>query len=305
MAEDFLQVPYRMLGSTGERVSLLGLGGFHVGAAVDDVEAVGIVRMALDHGVNFLDDSWDYHSGRSETIVGTALKDGYRDKAFVMTKVDGRTRESCAEQINESLARLDIDTIDLLQLHEIIRPDDPERIFADDGAIHALLDAQAAGICRYIGFTGHKDPAIHLSMLKAADDHDVTFDAVQMPLNVMDHHFRSFEREVLPVLLERGIAVLGMKPLGDGRILDTGVVTAEECLHYAMSLPTSVVITGCESMERLDRAIDAARGYRPLTQAEREELLGRAEGFAKDGAYERYKTTDAHDGTSAHPEWLG
>lgn len=305
MPDDHLQVPYRKLGTTGEKVSLLGLGGYHIGVPEDEAEGIGIVRMALDHGVNFLDNSWDYHQGRSEILVGKALRGGYREKAFVMTKIDGRTRESAADQLNESLARLDVEHIDLVQIHEVMYRDDPERVFAPDGAIHALIDAKAAGVVRYIGFTGHKDPDVFLRMLQWGFDHDFVFDTVQMPLNVLDHHYRSFEQRVMPVLLDNGIAVLGMKPLCDGRILETGVVTAEECWHYAMSLPTSVVITGLESMERLQVAIEAARRYRPLTDQEREELLARMAPLAADGRYETYKTTEAHDGTRREPAWLG
>ncbi len=246
-------MPYRTLGRTGERVSLIGLGGAHL-ARPSEPEAIRIIRTALDQGINFLDNSWDYTKGVSEERLGKALKDGYRDKAFVMTKFDSRERDHALRQIDESFRRLQVDTVDLLQIHEVIHPDDARRVFAPGGAIEALEEMQRSGRVRYIGFTGHKDPAIHLDMLRAAFAYGVTFDTVQLPLNVMDPHYRSFEKLVLPVLLEHGIGVLGMKPLGDPYILESGVVSAVECLHYAMNLPTSLVITGCESLAMLEQA---------------------------------------------------
>jgi aryl-alcohol dehydrogenase-like predicted oxidoreductase len=296
-------IPYRTLGRTGERVSLVGLGGAHLGRPGEQ-EAIRIVRTALDAGANFLDNSWDYNDGYSERWVGKALKDGYREKAFVMTKLDSRSREGARRQIEESLRRLQVDTIDLLQVHEVIRPEDPERVFAPGGAIEALLEARRAGQVRYVGFTGHKDPDIHLKMLETTLAHGVTFDTVQMPLNVMDAHYRSFERQVLPVLLEHGIAVLGMKPLGSGDILESGAVTPVECLQYAMNLPVSVVITGCDSMPILEQALAAARTFRPLSQEEVSALLARTARTASKGRYERYKTGGGYDSTAQNPEWL-
>jgi len=297
-------MPMRMLGKTGQMVSMVGLGGFHVGMQKDEAESIRIVRSALDRGINFLDNCWDYNDGKSEERVGKALKDGYRAKAFVMTKLDGRTKKAAAEQLDQSLARLGVETIDLVQVHEVIRPTDPARVFAPGGCIEALLEAKKAGKLRFIGFTGHKDPDIHLAMLKAADDHGFTFDTVQMPLNVMDAHYRSFEQRVLPVLVQKGIGVLGMKSMGSGIILESKVVTATECLTYAMSLPTSVVITGCDSMGVLDQAIATALAWKPLQPAERAALLDRTRELAKDGRFERFKTSTQFDGTQKNPKWL-
>jgi aryl-alcohol dehydrogenase-like predicted oxidoreductase len=293
----------RTLGRTGVRVSLVGLGGFHLGLAPPD-EAVRIVHAALDHGINFLDNCWDYNGGRSEEIMGAALEGGRRQKAFLMTKLDGRTRAAAAQQLEQSLRRLRTDRIDLVQVHEVIRTTDPERVFGPGGAMEALLDAKRAGKLRYIGFTGHKDPAIHLQMLHAAEAHGAPFDAVQMPLNVMDPHFKSFENKVVPYLLERNIGILGMKPLGAGVILRTGLVSAPECLRYAMSLPTSVVITGCQKMADLEQALDVAFDFRPLSADEKRALLERTAGAGDAGRYELFKTTDQFDGTSHHPNWL-
>jgi len=252
---------YRKFGRTNEQVSAIGLGGHHIGRPQDANEGVRIVRSALDRGINFLDNCWDYHDGESERRMGSALHDGYRQKAFLMTKFDGRTKASTAKQIEESLRRLQTDHVDLIQYHENIRMEDPDRFFASDGPLEALLAAKKAGKIRYIGFTGHKDPAVHLRMLEIASANRFHFDACQLPLNVMDAHFRSFAQRVVPKLVEQGIAVLGMKPMGDGNVLKSGIVTAKECLHYALSLPTSVVITGCESMQRLDQAIEALDSF--------------------------------------------
>jgi predicted aldo/keto reductase-like oxidoreductase len=254
--------------------------------------------------VTFLDNCWDYNDGKSEERMGKALKDGYRQKAFLMTKLDGRTKKAAADQLEQSLKRLGTDHIDLVQIHEVIRPTDPARCFAAGGCIEALLEAKKAGKLRFIGFTGHKDPDIHLAMLKAADEHQFSFDTVQMPLNVMDAHYRSFEKMVLPVLVQKGIGVLGMKSLGSGIILDSKAVTAVECLHYAMSLPTSVVITGCDSMGILDQAIAAALSWKPMEPAQVTALLDKTRDAAKDGRFERFKTSTQFDGTHKHPEWL-
>ncbi|MBX3192342.1 MAG: aldo/keto reductase [Labilithrix sp.] len=297
-------MPRRPLGRTGVNVSIVGLGGFHVGGVADEVESVRLVRSAIDRGVTFMDNCWDYHDGRSEERMGKALRDGYRKRAFLMTKIDGRTRKAAMDQLEQSLARLQTDVIDLVQIHEIIRPDDPARCFAAGGCVEALLDARAAGKVRFIGFTGHKDPAYFLEMLAVADAHDVAFDAVQMPLNVMDAHFKSFEKTVLPVLVQKGIGVLGMKSLGGGKILESKAVTALECLHYAMNLPTSTVITGVDGMGTLDQAIAAALTFSPLDKQAVAALLERTQPFAGSGRYERFKTTTDHDGTTRHPEWL-
>jgi aryl-alcohol dehydrogenase-like predicted oxidoreductase len=298
-------IPYRRLGRTGEMVSLIGVGGYHLGRQADEQEAIRIVRTALDNGINFLDNCWDYNGGASELRMGKALRDGYRDKAFLMTKIDGRSQESAAQQIEESLRRLQTDRIDLMQFHEVIRMSDPDRVFGPDGALEAVMAAQRAGKIRYIGFTGHKSPAIHLHMLEIARQHGFTFDAVQMPLNVMDAQYDSFAKQVVPVLVEQDIGVLGMKPMGDPFVLVSGTVTAIECLHYAMNLPTSVVITGCDSVPVLEQALRAARTFRPLSEAAVAGLLVRTAQAAREGKYELYKTTHHFDGTFQNPQWLG
>ncbi len=296
---------YRTLGSTGERVSVIGLGGHHIGRPSDEQEGIGLVRRAIDHGITFMDNSWDYHDGASEIRMGKALQDGYREKVFLMTKIDGRTKKEAAKQIEDSLKRLQTDHIDLLQHHEVIRLEDPDRIFADDGAQVALLDAQKSGKIRYIGFTGHKDPLVHLRMLEVAKKHGFRFDAVQMPLNLMDAHFRSFQHQVVPLLVKEQVGVLGMKSMGDKLILDSGVVSPLECLHYAMSLPTSVVITGIESVKILDQALEAVKTFKPMTQAQVTAILKRTAQAAADGRYEQFKTSQKFDSTATHPEWLG
>lgn len=296
-------IPRRKLGKTGVEVSIVGIGGYHIGNP-DESEAIKIVRAALDRGITFLDNSWDYHDGKSEERMGKALRDGYRQKAFLMTKIDGRTKDAARGQLEQSLKRLQTDVIDLLQIHEVIRDDDPDRVFAPGGAIEALVEAKKAGKIRFIGFTGHKDPAIHHKMLDLADKHGFAFDTVQMPLNVLDAHYRSFEKEVLPIAVQKNMGVLGMKPLGSGRIVQSGVVTGPECLRYALSLPTSVVITGCESMKDLDQAILAASEFQPLSADEKGALLARTATKAADGAVEKYKTSDVHDSTEKHKKWL-
>ena len=252
-----------------------------------------------------MDNCWDYHEGASEIRMGKALRDGYRPKVFLMTKVDGRNRQTAAQQLEESLRRLQTDHIDLLQFHEVIRLSDPDRIFGPNGAMEAFLAAKQAGKIRYIGFTGHKSPEIHVKMLETAFAQPFTFDAVQLPLNVMDAHYDSFEKRVLPVLRQHQMGVLGMKPLGDHFILESQTVTPVECLHYAMHLPTSVVITGCDSLPMLEQALNAARSYRPMSDTQVSELLARTANAARAGQYERYKTTHRFDGTFHNPQWLG
>src|SRR6266852_2605086 len=298
-------IPYRTLGRTGEKVSLIGLGGYHLGKQADPQESIRIIHAGLDEGVNFLDNCWDYNGGESEIRMGNALRDGYRQKAFLMSKIDGRTKAAAASQINESLRRLQTDRIDLLQFHEVIRDTDPDRIFAEGGGMEAVLEARKAGKVRFIGFTGHKNPDIHLKMLETAFAHQFTFDAVQMPLNVMDAHYNSFEKKVLPVLVKHGIGVLGMKPMGDKQILNSKTATPVECLHYAMNLPTSVVITGCDSLKILQQALDAARSFRPLRETEVTSLLAKTAAAAAKGEFERYKTAHDFDGTYQNPQWLG
>ena len=298
-------IPYRALGRTGEKVSAIGVGGFHLGLISEEKESIRIVRAAIDRGINFLDNCWDYNEGKSETRMGKALKDGYRDRAFLMTKVDGRSKKEAAKQIDQSLRRLKTDHVDLMQFHEVIRFEDPDRIFAADGAIEAFLEAKKAGKLRFIGFTGHKDPHVHLYMLDVASQHNFQFDTVQMPLNLMDAHFRSFQHHVLPVLVKNNIGVLGMKSMGAGVILQSKTVTPIECLHYAMNLPTSVVITGIDKMDILEQAVRAARTFRPLSEDEVARLLAKTASVASSGKFELFKTTSHHDSTAKNPEWLG
>ncbi|WP_081865578.1 aldo/keto reductase [Chondromyces apiculatus] len=297
-------MPTRTLGRTGQKVSLVGLGGFHIAVPKEEQESIRIVRHAIDHGVTFMDNCWDYNEGQSEIRMGKALADGYRQKVFLMTKIDGRTSDATTKQLEQSLQRLRTDVIDLVQIHEIIRMEDPARCFGPGGTMEALLAAKKAGKIRYIGFTGHKDPAIHLAMLKLGFDNGFTFDTVQMPLNVMDPHYKSFERQVLPVLTEHQIGVLGMKPLGSGAILKSKTATATECLHYAMNLPTSVVITGCDSVGVLDQALAAAYQFKPLAKASVDTLLARTAPAGKEGDYEKFKTSEQFDGTTKNPHWL-
>jgi predicted aldo/keto reductase-like oxidoreductase len=297
-------VPYRILGRTGEKISIVGLGGYHIGVQKDELESIRIIRTALDNGINFLDNCWDYNGGASEIRMGKALRDGYRQRAFVMTKIDGHTKSAATRQLEESLERLQTDHIDLLQFHEVIRMDDPDRIFAAGGSLEGLTEAKKAGKIRYIGFTGHKSPDIHLKMLETAAQHNFHFDAVQMPLNVMDAHFNSFEKKVVPVLVKNGIGVLGMKPLGSKLIVDSKTVDPVDALHYAMNLPTSVVITGCDSMEILQQALKAARTFKPMSGPQVAALLAKTREAARNGEWEGYKTTTNFDGTVHNPQWL-
>jgi aryl-alcohol dehydrogenase-like predicted oxidoreductase len=298
-------MPYRTLGRSGEKVSLLGLGGYHIGIQNTQTESIRIIHAAIDNGVNFLDNCWDYNDGQSEVRMGVALKNGYRRKVFLMTKIDGQVKDVCAKQIEDSLRRLQTDTIDLLQFHEVIRAGDPERIFGPNGSFEAAIAAKKAGKIRYIGFTGHKDPDIHLKMLSTAFAHGFTFDAVQMPLNLMDAHYHSFAQKVVPVLVQHRIGVLGMKPLASGIILRSHTVNAIECLHYAMNLPTSVVINGCDSLDRLNQGLLVARSFQPLSRQELSALLSRTAAAGAQGKYEPFKTTNDFDGTWHNPQWLG
>ena len=306
LQETRAEMPRRPLGNTGEKVSAIGLGGFHLGKpALSESDAIRIVRTAIDNGINFLDNCWDYNGGESEIRMGKALRDGYRQKAFLMSKIDGRDRKTAVQQLEESLRRLQTDHLELLQFHEIIRLNDPDRVFAPGGALEAALEAKKAGKIRFIGFTGHKSPDVHLKMLDAAASHKFRFDSVQMPLNVMDAHYDSFEKKVLPVLQKDNIGVLGMKPMGDPFILESKTVTAVECLNYAMNLPTSVVITGCDSMQILDQALAAARNFRPMEADTVKALLAKTAQAAMQGKFELYKTTHHFDGTYQNPQWLG
>jgi len=296
---------YRTLGRSGERVSLLGLGGFHIGMQSSEQESIRIVRTAIDHGVTFMDNCWDYNDGVSEVRMGKALRDGYRQKVFLMTKTDAQVKGAWEKQLNESLKRLEADVIDLIQFHEVIRAGDPDRIFGPDGAFEAALAARKAGKVRFIGFTGHKDPAFHLKMLNTGFKHGFTFDAVQMPLNVLDPHYHSFVKEVVPVCVKHGIGVLGMKPLADGAIPRNNVLSAIDCLHYAMNLPTSVVINGCETLERLNQGLEAVRTFKPMSESEVAALLAKTAKVAANGGLELFKTSHQYDGTYQNPQWLG
>ncbi len=299
-----VQIPRRELGRTGERVSVVGLGGYHLGFPTEQ-ESIQLVRTALEQGLNFLDNCWDYNGGESERRMGKALRDGYRQKAFLMTKLDARTAAATRQQLEQSMKRLQVDVVDLVQIHEVIRPDDPERCFAPGGTIEALVAARKAGKLRFIGFTGHKDPDIHRHMLDVARQQGFRFDTVQMPINVLDAHYRSFERNVIPVALQDGTGVLGMKPMGAGLILESGATSAEECLRYAMSVPgVSVTITGCDSQGVLEQALSIALNFQPMPIADRESLLARTADAARGGKWEKFKTTHQFDGTVQNERWL-
>lgn len=296
---------YRTLGRTGERVSVIGLGGWHIGRpSLTEQDSIQLIRQAIDCGINFMDNCWDYNEGASEVRMGKALKDGYRQKVFLMTKIDGRTKAEAARQIDTCLQRLKTDRVDLMQFHEVIRLEDPDRIFAEGGALEAMVEAQKAGKVRYIGFTGHKDPFVHLRMLDVARKHKFHFDAVQLPLNVMDAHFRSFANEVLPVLNREGIAPLGMKTFGGQYILDSKTVKPVEALHFCFSLPIAVQITGIDSQQILVQALEAVRTFKPLTRAEVASLLARTRSTALEGKYELYKISTRFDATQRYPDWI-
>ena len=298
---------YRTLGKTGEKVSAIGLGGAHIGRAASAELATTVVRAAIDRGITFMDNCWDYVNGEAERRMGNALRDGYRQKVFLMTKFDGRTKQSAARQIDESLQRLQTDRIDLMQYHENIRLEDPDRFFAAGGPLEALLEAKKAGKIRYIGFTGHKDPMVHLRMLELAAQHKFHFDTCQMPLNVMDYHFRSFSHEVVPKCVDQGVAILAMKTMGgaDGIILKSKTVTPIECLHYALNLPTSVVITGMDSLERVEQAVEAARTFKPMSRTDIAKLVSKTKQAAAQGEFELFKTGTRFDGTANNPQWMG
>lgn len=300
-------IPTRRLGRTNEHVSMIGMGGFHIGhpSSPDDA-MIKLIHAAIDRGITFLDNSWDYNSGTSELRMGRALcVNGYRDKVFLMTKLDGRTKAAFNAQLEESLARLLTDHVDLIQFHENIRREDADRIFAPGGAFEAAIAAKEAGKVRYIGFTGHKDPDYHLHMIDVATQHGFTFDTVQMPLNVFDAHYASFEKKVIPVAQKLDMGILAMKTFGDYNLLETGVVDPIDMLHYGMNLPTSVVITGIDKPEILDQAIAAATSFEPLGQAKIDAILAKTAELARDGSYERYKTSHFFDSTYQNPSWLG
>jgi predicted aldo/keto reductase-like oxidoreductase len=301
---------YRKLGRTGETVSAIGLGGSHIGKpTLTEPEATRLIHQAVDRGITFMDNCWDYNEGRSERWMGNALaQSGYRNKVFLMTKVDGRNKSNAADQINDSLKRLKTDRIDLLQHHEILRFDDPDRIFREGGSMEAALEAKKAGKIRFIGFTGHKDPHVHLYMLEVAARHGFRFDAVLMPSNLMDAHFRSFAQLVMPKLVEEGIGIQTMKPFcgGDGIILKSKTIQNPiDCLHYALNLPTSVVITGIDKPRILDQTFEAAKTFRPMDEQQFAALLAKTQQVAATGQYELFKVSSHFDGTARHPDWLG
>ena len=298
---------YRDLGSTGEKVSLIGVGGWHLGLkSVEEITAIRIVREAIDRGINFMDNCWNYNKGVSENRMGKALQDGYREKVFLMTKIDGRSKKLAAKQIDASLKRLKTDRIDLIQFHEILRYEDPHRIFDEkEGAHLAFLEAKKAGKLRFIGFTGHKDPNIHLHFLEVAESYGIKLDTAQMPVNVMDAHYRSFSKLVVPQLVKRKMGVLAMKTLANGIILKSKTATALECLHYAMSQPVSVVIAGIDSLKILDQAFEAVRSFQDIKKKDVDAILAKTKDAAKRGEYEPFKTSSIFDGTATNPDWIG
>jgi aryl-alcohol dehydrogenase-like predicted oxidoreductase len=296
---------YRELGRTGERVSAIGMGGYHIGKQQDPDESIRLLRTAIDRGITFMDNCWDYNGGISEVRMGQALRDGYRQKVFLMTKIDGRDKNTAARQIEQSLGRLQTDVIDLLQFHEVIRLDDPDAIFASGGAIEAVQAAKRAGKIRYIGFTGHKDPSVHLRMFETADKHGFHFDTVQMPINVMDAHFRSFLSGAAPVAQEHGTAILAMKTFGDPYILQSNTVTPMEALHFGLNSPATVVITGIDSAAILDQAFQAVESFRPLDRQQVAAILAKTKDAAMTGKFELFKTSSHYDGTIKNPSWLG
>ena len=296
---------YRDLGKTGERVSAIGMGGYHLGKGDNPEESISLARRGIDSGITFMDNCWDYNDGISEVRVGQALKDGYRQKVILMTKIDGRTKAEYNKQLEQSLGRLQTDMIDLVQFHEVIRMDDPDRIFAEGGALEAAVAARQAGKIRYIGFTGHKDPAVHLRMFEVAAKHGFHFDTVQMPINVMDAHFRSFQHEVMPVALKQGTGVLAMKTFGDHYILDSGTVQAMDSVHYSLRVRVSVLITGIDSPKILEQALTAAQTFKPMSETQIASLLGQTKDAAMTGKFELFKTTAHFDGTAQNPKWLG
>jgi predicted aldo/keto reductase-like oxidoreductase len=301
---------YRKFGSTGESVSAIGMGGSHIAKpSLTQADSTRLIQQAIDRGINFMDNCWDYNEGRSERWMGDALSQGgYRNKVFLMTKIDARNKNEATDQINDSLTRLKTDRIDLLQFHEILRFDDPDRIFREGGALEAALAAKKAGKIRFIGFTGHKDPHIHLYMLEVAAAHGFKFDAVLMPSNLMDAHFRSFAQLVMPKLVDQRIAIQTMKPFcgGDGIILKSGAIKNPiDCLHYALNLPTNVVITGIDKPQILDQAFQATKTFRKLDEQQFAALIGMTEQAAVTGQYELFKVSAHFDGTARHPDWLG
>jgi predicted aldo/keto reductase-like oxidoreductase len=296
----------RKLGRADAEVSIIGIGGYHLGLdSVTEPEAIRVIRAALDQGINFLDNCWDYNGGVSEERMGKALENGYRQKAFLMTKIDGRTGPEAKRQLEQSLVRLKTDHIDLVQIHEVIRMTDAEQAFQPGHVVDVLKQARQDGKIRFIGFTGHKSPSMHLNMIATADKHGFTFDTVQMPVNALDEHYNSFGQQVIPVAQKHGMAILGMKPLSNAAILKSGTVTAEEALHYAMSVPVTMTITGCQSMANLEQALRVARDFKPMSVEQKVALLAKTAPLAPAGKFEDYKSSNIYDGTVHNPQWLG
>lgn len=288
-------IPCRALGRTGEAVSALGMGGYHLGQIGSEREAISLVHGAIDAGITFMDNAWEYHDGVSERRMGKALAKGWRDRVFLMSKVctHGRDARTAMRQLEESLRRLKTDHLDLWQVHEVAYAGDPDRHFMKGGVIEALDRAKAKGLVRFVGFTGHKDPALHLEMLSRG----YPFDTCQLPLNCFDATFRSFEQQVLPELARQGIAAIGMKSLGgEGVAVTQRVVTAKEALRYAMSLPVAVTVTGIDSQKVLRQNVAVARGFTPMSRADMQRTRNRFAGVAVDGRFELYKTTSKHEG---------
>jgi aryl-alcohol dehydrogenase-like predicted oxidoreductase len=287
-------IPHRAFGKTGVQVAAIGFGGYHIGTVEDENEAVRIIHAAIDAGITFMDNAWEYHDGRSEELMGKAIHDR-RDRVFLMTKVctHGRDRHVAMQQLEDSLRRLRTDHLDLWQIHEVIYDNDPDLHFAPGGVVEALEQARREGKTRFVGFTGHKHPSIHLKMLA----HDYAFDACQLPLNCFDGQFRSFERQVLPELNRRGIAPIGMKSMGgDAEMITAGAVKPTDALRYAMTLPVAVTVSGIDSMEVLRQNLSVARDFQPFTEAEMEALRRSVAANAADGRFELYKTSMRHDG---------
>jgi aryl-alcohol dehydrogenase-like predicted oxidoreductase len=285
-------LPTRLLGRTGERVSILCLGGWHIGSVKDPSEAIRIMHTAVDEGLTFFDNCWDYHDGGSEEIMGRALSDGRRDKVFLMTKNCERDYEGSMKCLDDSLRRLRTDRIDLWQFHEIIYDNDPDWVF-EKGGMKAALEARKAGKVRYIGFTGHKHPSIHLAMLGKPFE----WDACQFPVNVLDLHYRSFQKQVLPVCAEKKVGAIGMKGYGGGNgIARQAGLTAAEAYRYALSQPVASQVVGMTTLQQLEENIALARGFKPLSAGEQSALAEKVKPFATDGRFEQFKSTQNFDG---------
>jgi aryl-alcohol dehydrogenase-like predicted oxidoreductase len=289
-------IPRRTLGKTGEKVSAICLGGYHIGVPKDPAEGIRIMEAAIDRGITFLDNSDDYHDGESEIRMGKAIR-GKRDKVFLMTKPHPRDKKGALKSLDDSLRRLQTDYLDLWQFHEIVYETDPDWIFSPNGAVEAAYIAKKAGKVRYVGFTGHYRPAYHLKMLSKPYE----WDTVQMPLNVFDPHYRSFQKQVLPVLVERNIGVIGMKPLASGFVVKSKAVPPVEALHYALNLPVSTVCTGCDTMEILEQAVRAATTFKPLTPEQVAAIEERTKPLALSGEFEPFKSTTAYNGPRVAP----